>query len=118
MINTQNSVFVTSKEFQETLRQIGTTIAGDIKKLYAGLNELKNEFLKLREELGHAQNTTAQIVDEDRDLLNTVILHQKYIMEKLGALTPEGEWTEDFKLWCAAKIAEAEAISKAPQEVN
>jgi hypothetical protein len=102
--------YVTRKEMEEGFRQIGMTVGKAHKEMVGEVNKITKAFNELYEQLGNAQNVTASVVDEDRDLLNTVILHQKYIMEKLGALTPEGEWTEEFQQWCSTKIEEAKAI--------
>lgn len=113
----QSSNWVTKEELKAALREIGATTGTFHHDTMTQVNSITKAFNELREQLGHAQNVTAQVVDEDRDLLNTVILHQKYIMEKLGALTADGEWTEEFQQWCSAKIEEAQAIQAAAGNV-
>ena len=96
---------VTKAELGEALAKVGVIVGGDINKCIQQINELVKAYNDLRTELGGAQNQTAEIVDN-------LLLHVRYALEKTGGLDEAGQATEDFKQWCAKQIAEVEELKQ------
>lgn len=105
--------YLTQADLTQFAAEIAQATAAVAKGQNEQINKLTTAFNKLREELGAAQNTTAQIVDEDRAILDGVMFNLRYIMEKLGMWDAAGNESEEVKQWKAAKIAEAEQMVEA-----
>lgn len=92
------------------LKQFGIEIAQAMAKANAGILKKMDA---LRAELGEAQNQTAAIVDEDRQLLEAVMFNLRFVLEKLGALNEDGTETPEIQEWKARRISEAQAMAEA-----
>lgn len=99
---------------KEELKQFGVEIAQAMAKanrdVIDQINKAVKAFNALREELGTAQNTTAELVD-------ALALHLEACMEKLGLSeqdeTGRTEVTQEFKDYCAARIEKANQFNEA-----
>lgn len=94
---------ITRKELEEAIFAVGKIVGQDVRQCINQVNAVTKGFNDLRIELGTAQNTTAEIVD-------SLMLHLRFTLEKLGGFDADGNPTPEFTDWCAAKIAKVEEL--------
>lgn len=101
--------WVSPEQFKSTLQQVAKQLGEDEKRRIEEFNKLISAFNALNEmfvKLGEAHNATAEILD-------SLALHARWMMEKAGGFDAEGNATAEFQDWCAKQIADANAAREA-----
>jgi hypothetical protein len=105
--------YVTQDQFKELVtgvQQMVANIGRDIKAQIEQQNKLTKAHNSLREELGTAQNVTAELVD-------ALSLHLEFLMEK-GSYAKDGQVGDEFKQWCSARIANNEELKQKAKDAG